>query len=267
MWNVPHRLVCLTNHCPLEVLSVLEVSGTLGGGALPEEVSYGGGPWDFKALTLLLLTLCFLLTKDWIPLNFEASVAIPPQVASCHSGEGDEQHVHLLTKIPVLLDRRSHLLQYDLIRTKDIHTNPISRQSQLVFWNLSPYPSRNPQTWISEEIFGGQPMHPGTRAHENRLQGRNWDGHTLRLCCHSAPPPSPSAGSGNLLLQIWAQGLWLMKALPGYLLAEASHVLHQSPGCKGKLWLCTVHTLLVPYACKCLNFVQRHTGSVLSAVT
>lgn len=60
-------------------------------------------------------------------------------------------------------------------------------------------------------------MDPVTRAHENRLQRRDWDAHKSSLCCKSAP----CAGSGNLL-QIWAQATLLRKALPSYFLAEDS---------------------------------------------
>lgn len=146
------------------------------------------------------------------------------------------------------MDRRSHLLQYDFIRTKDIHTNPISRQSQVLrswrpgfnlsFGTYHPIPEGihrlgYRRRYLEVSLWTQEPEHMRTGYREGTEMGAHC-ACVVTLHPHPTPPP-PLAGSGNLLLQIWAQGLWPMKALPGYLLAEVFHVLHQSPGCKGKL--------------------------------
>lgn len=121
---------------------------------------------------------------------------------------------------------------------------------QLVIWNLSPHGWRSPWAWVSGETFGGQPETPETRSHENNTFQRRKGMNTNCTCIAIL----------SLMLVVVISLTW---SLP----SEDSHVLHWSPGCEQNLGLCTGHSLLVPYAWKCLNFVQRHTGSVLSAVT
>lgn len=125
---------------------VLEVCGTLGGGALLEEMSSWGGLaisklWHTSGLYSASWLFCIPAPSLPLPSNTHKGldlIELPGQISPSSLSRFLSQQwgrwtcVPLLTKIPALSDGRSHLLQYDLLRTNAF--TPTLFPGRVRFW-------------------------------------------------------------------------------------------------------------------------------------